>query len=681
MKGRSERMKLNSKKSSKKEDSKFRFNSIRIKLIISLVAICVIPLIVEGVNSYIKSKSILSEKLTITSEQTLSEIDSGLTDYLRSFSNMVSALVNSAADTDNNEIGQNIIDMLKNIQKTDKDILSVYYATPLQKLAIYPNVEIPANFDPTIRPWYKQALGNKGEIVISTPYKDSINGNMVVTIAKTVEKNGQVVGVMGMDFGLETLSDKIAQKTIGSSGRVFITDKDGQNMIAHSNKELIGTDEASKLPIWSSVKSSDSGFLKYTYNGTNKFGVYYTNTATGWKLVASLNEAELTRDTDPILFNTLIVIAVMIFIAIILSIVLSRGIAQNINNLKHVFAKASSGDLTVSIKATTKDEFKDLADSFNYMIGNISALMNSVTKSSKEVLETSSNLASMSEEVGASVEEVANAISEVSMGATNQAHSTLKGSDEMNELSIKLDKVSQSSNEVDKLSTGTKELGAKGLSMIDTLIEKSNKTKLVTAEVNDIVQDMSESTKKINTISETISQITEQTNLLSLNASIESARAGEAGKGFAVVAEEIRKLAEQSKISTEEIKEIIANIQEKSDIAVNAISFTKDAVNEQDFAVGETKEIFSEILRSIETVISKIEEIKLSIIEIDGKKKSVVEEIEQISSISQETASATEEVTASTQEISSAMNNFTGYAESLQVLSEKLESEIQKFTT
>ena len=128
---------------------------------------------------------------------------------------------------------------------------------------------------------------------------------------------------------------------------------------------------------------------------------------------------------------------------------------------------------------------------------------------------------------------------------------------------------------------------------------------------------MNESTKKINTISETISQITEQTNLLSLNASIESARAGEAGKGFAVVAEEIRKLAEQSKNSTEEIKAIIASIQKKSDTAVKAIKSTENVVNEQDLAVGETQKIFSEILKSIGIMIDKVEEVKLSIVDIN----------------------------------------------------------------
>lgn len=249
----------------------------------------------------------------------------------------------------------------------------------------------------------------------------------------------------------------------------------------------------------------------------------------------------------------------------------------------------------------------------------------------------------------------------------------------MNDLSNRLDKISVNSNEMDKLSASTKELGAKGLSMIDTLIEKSKKTKIATGEVDSIVRDMDESTRKINTISETISQITEQTNLLALNASIESARAGEAGKGFAVVAEEIRKLAEQSKSSTEEIKVIITNIQSKSDTAVKAIKSTESVVTEQDLAVGKTQEIFSEILRSIETMISKVDEIKTSIIDVDEKKKKAVLEIENISLISQETASASEEVTASTEEITAVMDRFTKYADELQLLAEKLDEEISKF--
>ena len=72
---------------------KIKLNSIRTKLIISLVAICVIPLIITGFGSYNQSKSILSNKLTLTSTQTLTEINNGLLDYFHGFSDIVSMTV------------------------------------------------------------------------------------------------------------------------------------------------------------------------------------------------------------------------------------------------------------------------------------------------------------------------------------------------------------------------------------------------------------------------------------------------------------------------------------------------------------------------------------------------------------------------------------------------------------
>lgn len=227
-------------------------------------------------------------------------------------------------------------------------------------------------------------------------------------------------------------------------------------MIAHPNKDLIDTDVASKQTFWNEVKISQKGFLTYTFNNTEKFGVYETNPTTGWKLVATLDEKEVSKDTKSILTTTLIIVVAIFIISTILSLLLSKGIAENIKNLKSVFEKASKGDLTVRIKSSTKDEFMDLANSFNDMISNISNLMTNVSSSSKAVLETSSNLASMSEEVTASIGEVAKAIQEVSEGATDQSQNAHNGAEQMNDLADSLDKISENSNEMDKLSMSTK---------------------------------------------------------------------------------------------------------------------------------------------------------------------------------------------------------------------------------
>ncbi len=118
------------------------------------------------------------------------------------------------------------------------------------------------DFDANTRPWYKQALENKGKVIITAPYKDVITGNNVVSFVKTVEKNGQVVGVVGMDCTLTTLAERISTKKIGNTGYVFISDVSG-NVLAHPQEDLINTDAASKLSIWDKVKSEDSGFVNY----------------------------------------------------------------------------------------------------------------------------------------------------------------------------------------------------------------------------------------------------------------------------------------------------------------------------------------------------------------------------------------------------------------------------------
>ena len=182
---------------------------------------------------------------------------------------------------------------------------------------------------------------------------------------------------------------------------------------------------------------------------------------------------------------------------------MSNGITKNIYNLKEVFAKASEGDLTVSIVAKTKDEFADLADSFNKMIHNISELIERVTTSSDTIMETSSNLADMSSEVTLAMGEVARAIEEVSRGAVNQAQDTQTSVMETENLAEKLDVISGNSIDMNDISKNTKELSAKGLNMVDTLIQKSNETKASTDEVNTMVGDMYESTKQISAISDT----------------------------------------------------------------------------------------------------------------------------------------------------------------------------------
>ncbi|MDF2607393.1 MAG: hypothetical protein K0S34_1589, partial [Bacillales bacterium] len=325
------------------------------------------------------------------------------------------------------------------------------------------------------------------------------------------------------------------------------------------------------------------------------------------------------------------------------------------------------------------DEFKDLENSFNDMMDNLSKSLRQVEDTSQTVLKTASSLTVMSEETTESISQVASAIGEIAQGTGLQAENSQDIVHQINDLSTNLDKISVATIDMDSVSTSSTELSEKGLIQVGQLTEKAQQTQKATNEVSVFVKEVSDHMEEINAIIKAISDITDQTNLLSLNASIESARAGEHGRGFAVVANEVRNLAEQSKASAVEIQKIVSNIKSVVKKAVEAMDRTKLVVEEQDAVVLETKQIFSAILTSVQDLASKVAEVKQTVSSSEANKVMVVQQMESITAVSQETASATEEVSASSEEISATMEQFSDYASGLKGLSEKLDSEIKKF--
>ncbi len=76
------------------------------------------------------------------------------------------------------------------------------------------------------------------------------------------------------------------------------------------------------------------------------------------------------------------------------------------------------------------------------------------------------------------------------------------------------------------------------------------------------VQQLEQQMEEVRNVALIIRDIAEHINLLSLNAAIEAARAGEAGRGFAVVAEQVQSLAERTRVSTEQITQVVDQLQQ-----------------------------------------------------------------------------------------------------------------------
>jgi methyl-accepting chemotaxis protein len=340
-------------------------------------------------------------------------------------------------------------------------------------------------------------------------------------------------------------------------------------------------------------------------------------------------------------YRAKIVVIGALIVALVLGPLLAWFISgQIIGPLKQTLItarKIAAGDLSSVINSERKDEMGELLRAMGEMNNTLKQVLTQIGDSVVKLASSAEVLSAVTEQN--------------SIGMDNQRSETDQVATAIHEMSATVQEVSASAENAAlaaKEADHTTATGNKKVIEAVYQIELLAKEIVTTASAMERLQAES---NNIGAVLDVIKSVADQTNLLALNAAIEAARAGEAGRGFAVVADEVRSLASRTQSSTEEIENMIINLQKGTLESVQMMTKSRTL---SDDAVSLSREA-EKMLVDIADAVSRIQDMTHQIATASEEQSVVAEDINKsivrVSDIAEQTSAGAAETARSAEDL------------------------------
>lgn len=246
--------------------------------------------------------------------------------------------------------------------------------------------------------------------------------------------------------------------------------------------------------------------------------------------------------------------------------------------------------------------------------------------------------------------------------AEQQFNETEQVATAINEMVASIQEVSKNAQNTSLMASEGLQAVEKGQAVINTTTQVNRQLQESFVQASDTIRALEKSSQDIAIVLDVINDISEQTNLLALNAAIEAARAGEAGRGFAVVADEVRSLASRTRVSTEEIRGMVDQLQSDATSAVKAM---EQGINHAEMSAEQNKEIvvaFEHILHTIENINDMTRQIAAAVEEQSTVSEEINKSIHNIRDSSDRNYKEADNTASVSDHLSQVINSFNELA-------------------
>lgn len=374
----------------KNRDVLRHFKSVRSALFaaISVMVLCAVVIVV-AISLRFTRTSVFDNAVVYTRtivRQTNQNIDSYI-DYMDNIATMVSGsrdtqtfLYNKDEETlQVSECRQRLVEQFRTILKSRNDIRNIgLIQKDGNRLFNNGGQQKNAYLDLDTQAWYKNAIISNRSVLTSSHVQHVIRGERpwVITVSRGVRNftgSGNREGVVFIDLNYSAISELCDQNSIGSKGYVFLLDQDGNVVYHPQQQQLYNELQTENIDL---VMNTDKETLMDGSGDNARIYTISRSEKTGWTVVGCTNVAELLKDSKKARSIYVLVAAILVVVALVLSNFIARNITRPLQQLRDSMARVQEGDFgAAEVEVTSRNEVGSLTRSFNVMTSRIQELM------------------------------------------------------------------------------------------------------------------------------------------------------------------------------------------------------------------------------------------------------------------------------------------------------------------
>jgi methyl-accepting chemotaxis protein len=219
----------------------------------------------------------------------------------------------------------------------------------------------------------------------------------------------------------------------------------------------------------------------------------------------------------------------------------ARQIVQPLRHAERLATEVARGNIVLRQVSASGDETGRVLTALCQVAGNLNGMVKEIRDTAQQIDAASAEIATGNMDLSSRTESSAAAIQEAA-ASVEQLAAVVRSS-------------AENAREASAMARDASDVAREGGEIV--------------ANVVSTMEAINGQAKRISEIIGTIDSIAFQTNILALNAAVEAARAGEQGRGFSVVASEVRSLAHRSSDAAREIRTLIGNSVQQTNVGAS----------------------------------------------------------------------------------------------------------------